>query len=129
NEAWKEGQALKHFADGVAKMNDNPQEAEAAFRSALPLWEELVAAPHSQPAHWHNPASTYRNLGVVLLRRGRVVEAEESFLQALAHFDKLTARFPAYRDQLKDREAVQTNLATLQATEAVLHDKAEEYEG
>ena len=129
NESWKERQALKTFANGRAQMAQNPQAAEAAFRRALPLWQELTHATRSRPEYRHNLAATYHNLGVLMTQRGKPAEAEEAYRHALTHYDKVGADFPAYQKHRKDGESAQQSLTQLLVLKPFLEDAAETQEG
>jgi tetratricopeptide (TPR) repeat protein len=65
----------------------------------------------------------------LLQQGGRLVEAEASYRQALAQYDRLETDFPAYQGHKKNREATQHNLTGLLALRPFLEDVAETQEG
>jgi serine/threonine-protein kinase len=129
NDSWKEKEALNHFTEGTTRMTQDPLAAEAAFHSALPLWQELVEAPHPRAEHRQNLAATYHNLGVLMLRRGRPAEAEEAFRQAITQYEKVGADFPAYQNHRKGHEAARQMLAHVLAVKPSWEDAVETQEG
>ena len=42
--------AVSYFNHGARQAAQQPREAEAAYRRALPLWEKLADTPRSRPA-------------------------------------------------------------------------------
>ncbi len=129
NDPRKERQALDYFNQGLAKMTQQPQEAEQAFRRALSLWQELTRATPSRPEYQHSLAVTYHNLGWLLTERARVSEAEQAYRDALVHYDKLGANFPAYRNHQKDRDQAKQALTQLAIWKPSLEAAAEQQEG
>jgi tetratricopeptide (TPR) repeat protein len=107
---------------------ERPQEAEQAFRRALPLWQELAQATPAQPEYRHNLAATYQNLGLLLLRRGAATHAEQAYRDALAQYDKLGTDFPTYHNHEKDRNLTRENLAQLTLVKPFLEDALEQRE-
>jgi tetratricopeptide (TPR) repeat protein len=77
-------------------------DAEAAFRSAVSIFEKLSASPPA-PFQRHMLADTHLHLGNVLRNTKRPIEAEKAYRQALAIHEKLVAEFPkeaSYRQAL-----------------------------
>jgi tetratricopeptide (TPR) repeat protein/tRNA A-37 threonylcarbamoyl transferase component Bud32 len=126
NAAWKERQALKDFNEGLAKMPHNAPVAESAFRKVLPLWQELIDADPSRPEYRWNLAATHTNLGILLIRQQRIAEAEKSYRQALAHYEKLDMDFPAFRQHKKDHELTRQQLTQLLILKRFLEEAAAE---
>jgi tRNA A-37 threonylcarbamoyl transferase component Bud32 len=102
--APKERQALADFKNGQSMMTLNPRQAEAAFRRALPLWQDLVDSFPDQPQFRHNLAATYQNLGMLHFFGGKMPETRQAFRQALDHYDRLDSDFPAYQQHKQNRE-------------------------
>jgi tetratricopeptide (TPR) repeat protein len=59
----------------------------------------------------------------------KAAEAEKSLRQALTHYEKLEASFPAYKDHKEDHESAQQSLTQLLAFKPFLEDAAETQEG
>jgi tetratricopeptide (TPR) repeat protein len=126
--AAKEAAALRHFQEGAALMARDPPRSEAAFRLALPAWEELASA-FPRPEYLHNLAATHQNLATAQALQGKADQAAASFRQALAAHDRLTADFPAYRRHQAEREQARQALGGVQAIGAALEGAAELREG
>jgi serine/threonine-protein kinase len=129
HDVFKERQALNHFNQGVAKMPQQPQEAEQAFRSALPLWEEIVRAAPFRPECRQNLGATYQNLGAALTLLGKPTEAEQAYRQAMLHYDKLETDFPSFHNHEKNREIARLNLTQLAIQKPSLEHLGEQMEG
>ncbi len=71
------------------------EEAEADFRRALDLWEALPDDAALTPSCRESIADTYRQLCVVLDRRGDRPGAERAAREALVRFDRLLAEVPS----------------------------------
>jgi tetratricopeptide (TPR) repeat protein len=67
-----------------------PSEAEAAFRSAVGIFEKLSVRP-ATPFQRHMLADTYRNLGNMLGSAQKPVEAEKAYRRAKDVFQKLVS--------------------------------------
>src|SRR5207244_3945983 len=66
------------------------QEAEAAYRQALALLQELAAGSGPAASDYATPlAQTLNSLGILLRINQRLEEAESAFRQALAALNKL----------------------------------------
>jgi Flp pilus assembly protein TadD len=69
-------------------------EAEKAFRQALPLYEQLVAEHPQVPEYRQQLATTHNNLGALLKATGRAGEAEKAYRQALQLREQLVSEHP-----------------------------------
>jgi tetratricopeptide (TPR) repeat protein len=93
--SFQEHAAEKAFAEGRDRaVARQPQEAEQAYRKALRLYQELVAAYPSVADHRHHLAATYGNLGLVLMGLGEVQAAEDHLREQLSLFAGLADDYP-----------------------------------
>jgi tetratricopeptide (TPR) repeat protein len=86
------GYSLNGLAQGL-RQHGKPAEAEAAFRRALALREELAAS--GVPQRRHELAQTSNEYGRFLLEQGRLAEAEAAFQKAVALREHLAAESPS----------------------------------
>ena len=82
------------------------KEAEAVFRAAQPLYEQLAAEEPRNPYHPYNLARVFNNLGVFYVYSKRQADARETHAQARKLREKLWADHP--KDLDYGRELLQT---------------------
>jgi serine/threonine protein kinase len=81
---------VAHFRALLGEHRD----AEAAFRQAELLLEQLVAEFPAVAEYRQKLARTEANLGVVLAKVGKHADAETAFRRGIALYTELTAEFP-----------------------------------
>ena len=121
----KRGQAAKQFIDAAARVNQDPQAAEAAFLRLVPLWQELALSTPPQPGDRMILAGIHQNLGITRMRLGKTAEAEASLRQALAQYEELEAKFPTYLQHKPHCESTRQTLAQLLAFKPIVELAAE----
>ena len=87
----------------VGKIEDrlgHPEEAVAAFRQALRMYETLAAGDPAAAGYRGDIANCHNNLGIELGNLGRNDEAESHYREALALAERLAADQP---DQIEHR--------------------------
>jgi serine/threonine-protein kinase len=85
-----------HFRVGLVRARlGEGQEAEAAYREALGLYQYLAADFPGRPEFRQDLAKTHGNLGNLLQDTGRPKEAEAAYAAALAIQKQLAADFPS----------------------------------
>jgi serine/threonine protein kinase/Flp pilus assembly protein TadD len=88
-------------------------EAEAAYRDALALQQQLTADFPTRPDYRQDLARIHGNLGNLLRDTGRVPEAEIAYRDALALQQQLTADFPTRPDYRQELARSYGNLGIL----------------
>ena len=76
---------------------DRPEEAEAAYRRGIAMWEKIVPDAAAAPVNTGELAKAHFGLGRLLNRRGRRAEAAESFRKALEIEESLQGPPPRTR--------------------------------
>jgi len=99
--------AQKEYGEAFAQKDQNPKASEAAFRRALPLWQEIVDATPTIPETRYVLAFIHQNLSELLLRRGNTTDAEASLRQALTCYKDLEKAAPAYKNHKEAYELAQ----------------------
>jgi tetratricopeptide (TPR) repeat protein len=82
-----------HLAALLAPLQDRRRQAEAGYRDALALQQELVAAFPRRPDYRRALARTFNNLGILLWKTGRP-EALAAFRQSQEEGARLVKEFP-----------------------------------
>ncbi|GIW89846.1 MAG: hypothetical protein KatS3mg109_0278 [Pirellulaceae bacterium] len=89
------------------------QEAEAAYRDALVLNQQLAAEFPDHPDYRRQLAASYNNLGAVLYAMGRREEAEAAYRDALRLRQQLATELPNRPDHLQELARSCNNLGAL----------------
>ena len=89
------------------------KEAEAAYRDALALQQQLVDQFPSRPDYRQELAGSHNNLGLLLHATGRLKEAEAAYRDALALKQQLVDQFPDQPDRRNELAGTLGNLALL----------------
>jgi tetratricopeptide (TPR) repeat protein/tRNA A-37 threonylcarbamoyl transferase component Bud32 len=89
------------------------QEAEAAYREAIKLQQQLAAEFPNRPEFRQDLAISHNNLGVLLRDTGRLKEAEAAHRDALAIRKQLAAEFPNRPDYRHELATSHANLGIL----------------
>jgi serine/threonine-protein kinase len=100
-----------HYRVGLVRARlGEGQEAEAAYREALGLYQHLAAEFPSRPKFRHDLAGCHGNLGNLLKDTGRPQEAAAAYADALAIQKQLAAEFPAVPNYRQELARTQGNL-------------------
>jgi tetratricopeptide (TPR) repeat protein/serine/threonine protein kinase len=102
--------------------------AQEAFRKALALYEKLAAKFAAVPEYRRETADTYFELGHLLLRQNKHVEAEMAYRPALALYEKLAAEFPKERGYRVRAAGCQANLGICLGSQKRLTDSLTWYD-
>ena len=83
------------FLGTLLQGTARPKEAEAAYRDALAIQEQLAAEFPAVPDYRGELAISHYNLGTLLQNIRRLEEAEAAFRNALPLYKQLAADFPS----------------------------------
>jgi tetratricopeptide (TPR) repeat protein len=87
----------------VLAATNQPEEAKAAYRAALPLWQQLMAEFPTRSELRQELANSHLYLGHQLRKTGQLEEAEIAYRNALALQHQMVADFgprPEFRSDL-----------------------------
>jgi serine/threonine-protein kinase len=85
-----------HLRVGLVRARlGEEKEAEAAYREALGLYQQLGADFPGRPEFLQNLASSHNNLGLLLRDTGRLQAAEAAYREASGLYLQLAADFPS----------------------------------
>jgi tetratricopeptide (TPR) repeat protein len=102
-------------------------DAEAAYRQALKLQEQLAAQFPTRPDYRQALAASHNNFGNLLAGTGRPREAEEAYRAARKLYEQLVADFPTRPDFRQDLANSCNNLGVLLAGSGQLKEAEEAY--
>jgi serine/threonine-protein kinase len=103
-----------HFRVALVRARlGEEKEAEAAYREALGLYQQLAADFPSRPEFRRHLAGSHTNLGVLLMETGRPQEAAAAYADALAIKEGLAADFPSRPEFRQELATSHTNLGNL----------------
>ena len=106
------GRALGDLAIVREDLGDLDQ-ALAAHVQRRDLFARLAASPAATPAHRHELANSYRNLGNVLLAKNEHPKAEAAFREAAKTLEALLAQYPSEAPYREDLSGAYSNLGIL----------------
>jgi tetratricopeptide (TPR) repeat protein/tRNA A-37 threonylcarbamoyl transferase component Bud32 len=89
------------------------REAEASYRQAVLLYQQLTAEFPSRPELRWELAASHNNLGNLLSDTGRLKEAEAAYAYAVAIFERLATEFPTRSEFRQELARSHNNLGVL----------------
>jgi serine/threonine protein kinase len=90
------GQRLALAYQQLGALLRDPAEAEAAMRVGITLCEKLVADFPERPNYWGGLVNGYTSLAPLQAAAGRHEEAEKSYREAIAHWQRAAGRLGGF---------------------------------
>jgi tetratricopeptide (TPR) repeat protein len=113
----KAAAAMAQFQAGAALLRSDPARAESHFRTALPLWEDLVRGVPSELDYRINLEATRTDLALTALAQGRLAEGREQLTRCASQWEALASvPLPASKRALvnQNHDLVRTSLAPIE---------------
>ncbi|WP_435009259.1 protein kinase domain-containing protein [Tundrisphaera lichenicola] len=98
---------------GILQAGAEPDKAEATFRRAMKIQDELEAQSLGNAGFRWQRARTRNNLAILLSRAGQVDDAGPLYDQARTGLDSLSADFPSVPDYRREEAMTLNNLGLL----------------
>jgi tetratricopeptide (TPR) repeat protein/tRNA A-37 threonylcarbamoyl transferase component Bud32 len=105
----------RRLAEILSRDPGRVRDAEQAWRRAIDLFEDLVAANPGLPSYLWLLGNSYVQFGYLLHATGRTAEAERAFSTGLRHYEKLASDFPTSQAYWSDVRESHRGLALLLA--------------